>query len=268
MVMDSTEDKRGLAERCIEQLSLETIGSHLSCPVNYIWAAKCGCSSIKATLLGIDGNPHQSFQNEFCSSSIDISKPFFCVTRNPYDRIVSAYYDKIADSRGNELVWSAFCNKYGLSASSSITFSEFLAILCADKEKHRLDEHFRAQAYLNNHAFVQPRFVGRLERIGEVKSFLSSFGIEWIDFRSHMTGAMSKRNKLTPDDIAVIRNLYRLDFEVYKYSEDHLSDYCPASIYQEQIVTRELRLAAQLRGDLSPEEIVVIRRVLLRPARH
>lgn len=210
--MSISGNMRELAERSIEYLSLETIGSHSSYPVNYIWAPKCGCSSIECTLLRVDGNAHQSFQADFCSAEIDIDKPFFCVTRNPYDRIVSAYYDKIADIRGNNLTWLAFCARCGVDPPSSVSFSEFLAILCDDKEEHRLDEHFRAQVYLHNHAFVQPRFVGRLERVGEVKAFLSSSGIEWIDFSSHATSARSKRNTLTPENISAIRHLYQLDF--------------------------------------------------------
>ena len=74
--MSISGNMRELAERSIEYLSLETIGSHSSYPVNYIWAPKCGCSSIESTLLRVDGNAHQSFQADFCSAEIDIDKPF------------------------------------------------------------------------------------------------------------------------------------------------------------------------------------------------
>ena len=72
----------------IFDFSLGNIGSNKDLPINYIYSAKIACSSIKATILKSDSNPHGPFEIKFCKDQIYFDKPFFCISRNPYQRVI------------------------------------------------------------------------------------------------------------------------------------------------------------------------------------
>lgn len=226
---------------------LKTIGSSPTAKVNYLITPKNACSTMKASLLGVYADPHDLFETIFLGGTVDFSKPIFCITRNPYDRAISAYIDKIIRQK-NKYIYNEFFARYNLEIDRTITFREFLEHLRSDKTPHTLNEHFRPQFFLHNHAFVRPYFVGRLERMHEVQEFLNRHGIRLRTFRPHATGASSRRKALCRIERDLIREIYRLDFEAYDYDENHLNFVSPPSIEQEQSISIEFEIAASLRG--------------------
>lgn len=227
--------------------NLYNVGSSAAVPINYIFAPKNACSSIKCSLLGSEQNPHEEFSNIFLSGKIYFNKPILCVTRNPFDRAIAAYLDKIGPGK-DQIVWRAFAARYNIELGCQPTFKEFLKIVKGEDKPYTLDDHFRPQVYIHNHFFVRPAFVGRVERMADVETFLQSYGIKLINFRSHAKHAASKREGLTPAEVELICEIYRQDFEAYGYEKKYLDFGAPPSIYQEQSISVEFENAGILRG--------------------
>jgi hypothetical protein len=224
-------------------------------PVVYIYAAKCACSTIKASLLGISTNPHKIAQEQLSSSAIDCEKPFFCITRNPYSRILSAYLDKICGNKDNR-AWKAFRERYKLDTLSTPTFIDFLTLLANDEDQAEFNEHFRPQHLLNNHAFLSPRFIGRVERMEDVKNFLGEFDIKLVSFSPHSTNKSSKKHELSEAEAGLIKSIYAVDFEVYGYEPNRSSKFIPDSVIQDQAVGDPLKAYAETSQlKLRPEEL-------------
>lgn len=238
----------------LSALDLWTIASHPEAPVNYIYTPKNASSSIMASFLGADSNPHEAFVSKFVSGPIDLNKPFFCVTRNPYDRILSAYLDKIGPDK-DPAVWEPFCVKYALDPGSTLEFSRFLEIISNDSRPQLLDFHFRPQFYTNNFAFVRPMHVFRLERMDDLTEFLKSNDIDHSHYSPHAQGASVRRKSITPQQAEVIRDLYRLDFEHYGYDERVESDFVPSTIVQAQRISSELARVSGIRGRVDDVEL-------------
>lgn len=226
---------------------LSLIGSSSTSQVNYLYTPKNACSTMKASLLGVDGSTHDLFEAVFLRGAVDFSKPTFCISRNPYDRAISAYLDKIVRQKYKPIS-NEFFARFNIQNDRNLTFREFLEYLRSDETPHTLNAHFRPQCFTHNHAFVRPCFVGRFERMNEVQEFLKRYGIRLRTHRAHATAASSKREALSRIEAGLIRNIYRLDFEAYGYDDNHLSFVPPPSVEQEQSISIEFEIAATLRG--------------------
>lgn len=238
----------------LSALDIWTIASHPELPVNYNYTPKNASSSIMASFLGVSDHPHEAFVNRFTKCPIDVEKPFFCVSRNPFDRILSAYLDKIGPGRDPN-VWIPFCRRYGLDSDAALPFRDFLQCLRGDSTPHLLDFHFRPQYFTNNCRFLMPRFTFRFERMFEVEEFLQSLGVRPMRFAPHAQNASRRTRELSADEISIIRDLYRLDFETYGYDMDHRSDFIPDSVVQVQSVSAELEEISGLRGTVDDGEL-------------
>lgn len=241
--------------------NLDNVASAPTVALGYLVTPKNACSTIKASLLGLDDAAHDLFKTTFLNGPVDFSKPIFCISRNPYDRAISAYLDKIVRQR-SKLVAREFYARYQLDARQTKSFKEFLEQLKGHKTPWAIDEHFRPQVYTHNHAFIRPSFVGRFERMHEVQEFLRSYGINLRTFRPHATDASSKRGELSKIEIDLIRDTYKLDFETYGYSEDPRDFASPKSIEQEQYVSTAFEIAGMLRGTEAPRILAYTKTLL------
>lgn len=230
----------------------QTIASRPELPINYIITPKNACSTIKASLRGsaprLMGAAdfksqftqwHWEFDALYCRGAIDVGKPFFCVTRNPYDRILSAYHDKVGPD-GDRNVWLPFCQQHGLDCSSKPTLFEFLEILANCDAPNTLEHHFCPQYFVNNAFFISPAFTGRVEELSSTAEFLSSYGISWVECRPHVTFARAKRGDMHREHISLIKKIYDIDFRYYGYDSDPRSDYTPPSVFQTQAVSIQM----------------------------
>lgn len=139
----------------------------------------------------------------------------FTFVRNPYDRAVSAYLDKIATgkvSRKKKLL--------GYPPDSEVSFRDFLLAI-AQQEASRMNRHWRPQS-----ALISPQvkldFIGRFEQFGrDFANVLERLGVEpaaVTNRREHMTSAAKHRDMIGPEEKALIDRIYRGDFERFGYA--------------------------------------------------
>lgn len=150
----------------------------------YIEIPKVACTSFKvafAQLLGIPledtgGDPHQA---NFpappippsCSGLFYPGLFTFAFVRNPWDRLVSCYRDKI---RGEVVGFTNFSIRAGVAIcladfsdfTPNMTFDDFVAAVASIPDE-QADAHFRSQStFLTNDAGeIAVDFVGRYERL-------------------------------------------------------------------------------------------------------
>ena len=215
-------------------------------PINYIYSAKVACSTIKATILKSDSNPHGPFEIEFCKDRIFFDKPFFCISRNPYQRALSGYYDKIHTGE-NTVVWPSFYKKYHLNKHNPPSFTKFLEILNNDKNKHLIDPHFRPQYLLTNSKYIQPFFLGRIERFNDVIIFLEKYNFKVIKWSPHSQKNKYRDFKFSKRQIQLINNIYKKDFLVFGYDLNPSSTYIPPTLYQKQKINILFKVLASRR---------------------
>ncbi|MFB3041791.1 MAG: sulfotransferase family 2 domain-containing protein [Candidatus Poribacteria bacterium] len=149
----------------------------------YIDIAKVASSSLKATfasVLGIDldaagGNPHAvSFPRpppaEKGGARLYPSLYTFAFVRNPWDRLVSCYRDKIGGAVKEFTEFSdsgvAYCLERFEAFFANMSFEEFVDAVVAIPDE-QADEHFRSQnPYLtNSKGETAVDFVGRYENL-------------------------------------------------------------------------------------------------------
>jgi chondroitin 4-sulfotransferase 11 len=150
----------------------------------YIEVPKVACSSIKitlASLLGIDleavgGDPHKVHfpAPASCQSGPTLYPGLFtfAFVRNPWDRLVSCYRDKIL---GEAPDFTSFHPARGVACClarfdvfrAGMSFDEFVKAVAAVPDKEA-DDHFRSQHTFvtNTLGGVGVDFVGRFETLG------------------------------------------------------------------------------------------------------
>lgn len=204
----------------------------------YLNNPKVGCSTIKAALWsGVRGALPES-----ASGSVHVleGSPFldwlddagaaaglfvFTAVRNPYQRIVSAYLDKIAPAVGE--IWETFVKQAGLDGAA-LSFDAFIEVL-SGLPPERFDPHWRPQ-YLNTlQPFLRPNLVVDLEaldgtlpmvldrlfpgRVVEVsdrrpRSHGTSARVTW---RAHLADAATLRR---------VEEIFQGDFACFDYAMD------------------------------------------------
>lgn len=202
----------------------------------YVDIAKVASSSIKATLaalLGLDGadrNPHEvDFPRPPAAEPTD-GRVFpglysFAFVRNPWDRLVSCYRDKIRgevdDFTGFAESGVAHCLAHYGVFSADMTFTDFVHAVVAIEDAEA-DEHFRSQA----HSLTDPAgalavdFVGRFENLdSDFARVVRTIGLPQ-DTRLPRLQAASKADAMsyyTPSTVEIVRRRYRRDVELFGY---------------------------------------------------
>lgn len=125
--------------------------------IKYIKIPKNACSSVINSLgwaVVQDRNPH-SFDHVFHSTDEDTSDwPCLAVLRDPYERLVSAYLNKLIypfddEPFAGELLDTVWIKSRGMprpATNSSITFQEFVEFVYENEDDH-LDQHWQSQTF-------------------------------------------------------------------------------------------------------------------------
>ena len=203
----------------------------------YIEVPKVACSSIKialASLLGIDlavtdGNPHRAQFPEPRSQPGPALYPglfTFAFVRNPWDRLVSCYRDKIL---GEAPDFTAFHPTRGVAHClarfdafrAGMSFDEFVRAVAAISDEEA-DDHFRSQ-----HTFVTNAsgdlaidYVGRFETLDRdfrhVCQKLSAPHLS-LPFTQAAIVPRSYRAYYTPVARSLVAERFNEDFSLFGY---------------------------------------------------
>jgi len=153
----------------------------------------------------------------------------FCVVRHPYDRVFSAWRDKIFFVEpGYEKYQSDKTKKY-------VEFTDFVTKVLAEDPYH-CDVHWRLQVSL-----LLPDFINytRIYEISDVSSIpadlqahLATIGVTGKPLvlqRINESWPIAPDNFLAPDITASLRAFYSADFERFKFPERETKVAAPAS---------------------------------------
>ncbi len=159
-------------------------GSYLYQPI-----PKCGCTSIKTTLLELEGLPvspdewtrHNKERNGFPGThELPPAKQQaifegrtntfkFVIVRDPYTRMASVYADKIVNGyKKRSRYWidliKTAAKQQGVPLSEVITFEEFVRVVSAQPMED-MDPHWRQQHYEGRFGIIKFDFVGHVEML-------------------------------------------------------------------------------------------------------
>jgi len=178
--------------------------------VRYAKIPKNACSTVINSLghaIVQDRSPHQ-FDHHFREPVAGSDAwPLIAVLRDPYERLVSGYLNKLVipserEPFAGKLLDAVWKNQRGGDRPdplASITFAEFIKFICVRKDEI-LDQHWQSQSYHLDGADPQIVLDMKHLRDGWVKNPILS-EIELRDFAPHATKS----------DIVIERDLSRVD---------------------------------------------------------
>jgi len=152
----------------------------------------------------------------------------FSFVRNPYDRIVSCYKDKVRSKKEtknnlvfNEGVWKNF----PLKIKKTNKFNEFMRVIKSVPDK-KSEEHFKSQ-----HCFLTdkkgnlvPDFVGKFENLDEdFKKACKKAGVEnppELPQRNKSKRKKDYREYYDRETKKLVQERYKKDLELFGYSKD------------------------------------------------
>ncbi|WP_084158866.1 sulfotransferase family protein [Solidesulfovibrio alcoholivorans] len=203
----------------------------------YFENPKCACGTIKASLqmhvanakgetLAFDSTkrlhdksqsllkspdeiPHGLFQEMLQSNSVFI----FSFVRNPYQRALSCYLDKMQDP------W--YCAKLGLSHFNGMPpFVEFLKAI-QRQHIYEMDPHWRVQTYQIFYNFINYDFIGRFEKLAEDLPHVLKKIFREVSFGTlpHFGKGSTKQHTqyFTAEAVKCIQDIYMEDFINFNY---------------------------------------------------
>jgi hypothetical protein len=205
----------------------------------YLWIPKVACSSFKtafAQLLGLSvekahGDPHRirfpsPVRNERLQRFFYPGFFRFGFVRNPWDRLVSCYRDKIKNEVGGYTHFSlrpgvANCLARYDAFVADMPFDAFVAAVASIPDDDA-DEHFRAQhTFLTNRkGEVVADFVGRYERLADdFEVVRKKTGLPAVELpRLQAARTVAKYAAYyTPKTRDIVAERFRRDIELFGY---------------------------------------------------
>ena len=137
----------------------------------YYAVAKAGLSSIRKA-LNVTYRKHYSFGNEH-DEPARINRRLawelrsecrsFAFVRNPFDRLISAWANKVQALQGRTPLSHNFCRM-----PTDTSFPDFVRIICTETPQDKVDQHTISQSFvLYGYGNLLPDFLGRFENFAE-----------------------------------------------------------------------------------------------------
>jgi hypothetical protein len=209
----------------------------------FVEVPKAGCTVVKRAMQFSEhgGEPHEEPESVHERSTsplgapvrdkLDLDEVFgpagryfrFAFVRNPYSRALSCYLEKIA---GEQWLRDMRLPKLGFDPDSEVTFPQFLRRV-AEQDLREMDIHWAPQHFLLSLGKVEYGFLGRFESFHEdLLSVIDHLQMTVPDDilqrrTAHTTNASAKVRDYYDDECeALVRQIYRLDFESLGYGYD------------------------------------------------
>jgi len=143
----------------------------------------------------------------------------FCIVRDPFERAISAYLDKVLPPQGG--LGGRVATRLGVP--EPVSFESFLEMIALEDPVER-DPHYAVQ---HDHLccdHIQYDLVGRFEDLERAFADISAgIGIDISRFSAridhHFTGEKDLRKFLTPRALELMRQIYRQDFDTFEYPD-------------------------------------------------
>lgn len=209
----------------------------------YVETPKVACSTLKLTLARLELEDadyyREDIHNRYLSPLLrpaqvgdfekfrlrtDIVK--FSFVRNPYERLLSAYLDKVLG--GNRVIVAELLRQMGvnqLDRDVEIDFATFVSCI-EETPISMMNAHWRPQYYQTLQDTIDYDVIGRLEsleedmlRVGEMLSIDLAPYIKSWDL--HHTGARDQLEEFYTDDLRRrVAEIYAKDFEYFGYDTE------------------------------------------------
>lgn len=222
----------------------------------YLDNPKTGCSSIKASLIELeyrntvnavkiptvcDGNNQRLIHNraEIPFQSLSAFKQdsdplryllqqqyyLFSLVRNPYTRLLSAYYNKIMGNKSPKRKILRLLYTKPQDITTHVSLTEFIQVICSQPVTE-LDPHWGLQSNLILFDLLQHDFIGRFETYAQDYATIFSHlsGTESIPKLRHRNSRVTNLpvtpidKLITPTLQAAIYQQYQADFENFGYA--------------------------------------------------
>lgn len=191
----------------------------------YIRMFKCGSTSVLKTLLPLIHPPLRNYTfnsgqidslaHYFVSRSIPVSADdftFFAITRNPLERLVSAYLDLFGDPANTpDYLFGVF--------RKGQTFKEVVKILASIPDKYR-GPHFVSQSRILNQ--VQNKKIATFKLIAdnrELTSFLRQYSMR-MSVENKSPVAYDYLEYYDPETLRLVYQIYEQDFNTLDYRSE------------------------------------------------
>ena len=211
----------------------------------YLVLSKAACTAIKNTIaksysacppvhMAIHGSTFNR-QRQIFGELNQKQKTYFAFTfvRNPFERLVSCYRDKIIYTPSHYNTpdeyfknYYKYYNKYPLD--TGISFEAFVSLI-AHIPDSLSDRHFKSQASVifDENGVQQVDFIGKLETVNEDWTYIAKrFGFETVlakqnttDTKKHALAHRDYRNYYTPALAEQVYHRYQKDVELLGYEE-------------------------------------------------
>lgn len=166
----------------------------------------------------------------------------FCIVRNPYSRVISAWRNKIIQCEpGYQLIYKRLAGEFPpLERKPIPSLNAFIHFLQSEQNLDNCNPHWQRQITHVLYSAISYTHIGKLEALPETLSHLQShLGTSTqlnLTSKNRSVGD-SHSNYLTKSAAEIIYQLYKDDFTTFNYSADSWHSYAVRNAVNSQAVS-------------------------------